>query len=136
MTSIFSLFLFAQKVEAMVYSPINNETVEIADGKESVYLFDFELGTYCGEFYLKILTHDFYPDYNLFSWDVKCVADQKATVSEWIYPYDASFAEAPYLYKRLTFDSVPIPQCTISLLYDGAVVMTKNFVITGQGSFM
>ena len=134
LTLIFLLFM--QKAEgAEPLSP--NVTPEVTtESKPPTYMFDFKLDTYCGEFYLKIYTHDFYPDYNLFSWEIDGSAGQKGTVTDWIFPDDASFVNELYRYKRVTFDSMPIPVCVIKMKYNGEVVMTKTYTILGQGSFM
>ena len=129
----FSFCFFSQNgFNATASQDVEFSLVENEDGP----MYDFELGTYCGEYYIKILTHDVYPDYNLFSWSIQNAAGQGYSVSDWIYPEDAFFADAPYLYRLLRFDSVPIPVCVINLLYNGALVATHSYVIGADGSFM
>ena len=129
----FSFCFFSQNgFNATASQDVEFSLVENEDG----LMYDFVLGSYCGEYYIKILTHDVYPDYSLFSWRIHCSADQQAQVLDWLYPYDASFAEAPYLYRWLTFDSSYIPVCTITMLYNGAEVASKVYTILGSGAFM
>lgn len=107
--------------------------VKILQGMDDLY--DFEVGVYCGEFYLKIIKDDLTPyEASLFTWTIQTNV-MSGEITDWIFPDDASFVGQAYRYKTLRFNGYPVWNCTITLYFGGILVNSKTYNFYADKTF-
>lgn len=107
----------------------------VVSNSELAYDMDFEVGVYCGEFYLKILKDELTQyEASLCTWSIQTTV-MNGEITDWLFPYDASFADEPYRYRTLRFDGYPVWMCSITLYYCGSPVVTKSYDFFANHTF-
>lgn len=99
-------------------------------GEVPMDIIDIELKPYGGCFYLKAVVTDPQPEEAIY-WSAVAGPVATCEICEWPYPEDVTFAEHPFLFKRIEFSYLPT-QCEVTLSVGGQTI-TKGFTILRTG---